>query len=74
MNAPGANQLLSKVLARLYRWPKLSQLVSLPAINFKRKFQLKFKTLVHTLTKQHAMELMNAPGANQLLSKVHARL
>jgi hypothetical protein len=28
----------------------------------------------HMLIKQHAMELMNAPGANLLLSKVHARL
>jgi hypothetical protein len=43
-------------------------------INFKRKFQLKFKTLAHTLIKQHAMELMNAPGANLLLSKALAKL
>jgi hypothetical protein len=45
----------------------------LPAINFKKKFQLKFKTLAHTLIKQRAMELMNAAGANLLLSKVLAK-
>jgi hypothetical protein len=73
MNAHGVNLPLLKAHARLLKWQKLYLPVFLLATNSKKNNQLKWKILALMLIVQHAMLQMNAHGASQLQSRVHAR-